>query len=161
MTYRPSDGVHDWPYWREHLRDAIDWGLFEPLPPPLTRWTYHTVADRGRSWGLSYTLDEPPEEGITLRRDGDRIAASGSGRMTIRSRAGCSVRADLPFERQVPTDECALGVGARKPGAATPSPSAEGRPRLPATGPMTPWAPLAIVLLALASRLGRASDLES
>ena len=31
MTYEPLNGIHDWPEWRRALRNAIEWGFFEPV----------------------------------------------------------------------------------------------------------------------------------
>src|SRR3954447_2176375 len=31
VLYDKRPGVHDWPYWRQYLRDAIGWGLFKPV----------------------------------------------------------------------------------------------------------------------------------
>ena len=105
-TYRPLPGVHDWPYWRRHLRDAIDWGLFEAVPEAPDAWRYQTVAQTGDAWGLRYAFAAPPAEVVTLERAGDRLRGRGSGTVTLRNAAGCGFTAPLPFERGMPPAIC-------------------------------------------------------
>jgi hypothetical protein len=106
LTYVPLAGVHDWPYWRDHLRAAIAWGLFREVPDRPERWTYRTVARRGEAWGLRFEFAAPPEEVVTLGRDGRRVTGAGSGSVTLRSAAGCTVTATLPFDVAPPPDAC-------------------------------------------------------
>jgi S-formylglutathione hydrolase FrmB len=105
-TYRPLTGIHDWPYWRRHLRDAIAWGLFGPVPEAPDAWTYRTVAQTGDAWGLRYAFDRPPEEVVSLSREGSRLRGHGSGTVTLRNGAGCGFRTSLPFERALPRAIC-------------------------------------------------------
>lgn len=105
-TYVPLAGVHDWPYWRRHLRDAIAWGLFHPVAEQPRSWTYGTVAQTGEAWGLEYRFEAPPEEVITLRRAGRRLAGEGSGTLHVENAAGCGYTASLPFERALPRAIC-------------------------------------------------------
>ena len=76
-TYRPENGVHDWPYWRRHLREAISWGLFGPVAESPANWTYRTVAQARRGVGPSILVR------LAARAAGDdqprRHAAAGSG----------------------------------------------------------------------------------
>lgn len=102
VLYRPLQGVHDWPYWRQHLRDAIAWGLFAPVPERPARWAYRTVASRGQMWDLGYRFARPPETVETFALNGRRLTAAGSGTVTIRTSAGCEFTASLPFERELP-----------------------------------------------------------
>ena len=105
-TFRPLSGVHDWPYWRRHLRDAIDWGLFRPVPEVPQNWRYRTVAQTGDAWGLAYSFAAPPTEVVTLSRAGDRLRGAGAGAVTLRNAAGCGFTAPLPFERSLPPGIC-------------------------------------------------------
>ena len=113
-TYVPLNGVHSWPYWRRHLRDAIAWGFFRPVPEAPSFWTYRTVAQRGEAWGLGYSLAAAPSEVVTLERTGRRLRGSGSGTITVRNAARCGFAARLPFDRALPRRTCGrLGVAVR------------------------------------------------
>jgi hypothetical protein len=98
-TYLAHDGIHDWPYVRQDLRAAIDGGLFEPVPDLPGAWTYRTVARAGDAWGFGFEFARPPEEVVTLRRDGDALSVSGGGRLTVRTPAGCELTLEAPVER--------------------------------------------------------------
>ena len=98
ITYRPRQGIHDWPYWRQDLAAAIDWGLFRPPPRAHREWEFETVAQVGRMWGFGFRFAEPPTELITFRRAGGRLEAEGSGTVTIR-RGRDRFTAKLPFSR--------------------------------------------------------------
>lgn len=97
VTYRPHQGIHDWPYWREDLADAIDWGFFRRPPATRAEWSYDTVARQGTAWSIQFAFAEPPAELIRFQREGRRLLGEGSGRVTLRRRS-CRVRVDLPFE---------------------------------------------------------------
>lgn len=110
--YFPQLGVHDWPYWRKFLREAIAWGVFREnaVDDPPT-WTYKTTATTGRMWGLRFRFAAPPEAVARFERDGGTLRGSGEGVVRIRDIAsGCSFEAGLPFERPLPSvaegDEC-------------------------------------------------------
>ena len=105
-TYRPLAGVHDWPYWRRHLRDAIAWGLFRPVPEEPEQWSYETVAQSGDAWGLRYRFAAPPTQVVTLERRGRRLSGSGTGAVRIQNGAACGFTAKLPFERALPPRIC-------------------------------------------------------
>jgi hypothetical protein len=102
VTYRPRHGIHDWPYWRMHLRDAIAWGFFAPVAQDPAQWTYRTVAQTGDMWGLRYRFAAPPEAVEEFARDGSSLSGKGSGTVTIVTRAGCELTAALPFQRELP-----------------------------------------------------------
>jgi S-formylglutathione hydrolase FrmB len=102
VTYAPRNGIHDWPYWRLDLANAIKWGFFEPVPERPTLWAMRTAAQRGEAWGFRWSLAQPPSEVVTLRRNGSRIAAKGSGTMRIRTPGGARFSTKLPFERIIP-----------------------------------------------------------
>ena len=99
VTYQPRDGVHDWPYWREHLAAALRWGFFKSVRALATKWSYATVSQHGRAWDMRFDFDRPPGSLMTFRRDGRTIAATGSGTATLRF-AGrrCALRVTLPFD---------------------------------------------------------------
>lgn len=105
-TYVPLAGVHDWPYWRRHLRDAIAWGFFRPVPTDPRDWTYRTVAQSGEAWGLRYRFAAPPTGIVTLRRQDGRLSGQGAGSMRIENFAGCGFEAALPFDRPLPPPTC-------------------------------------------------------
>ncbi|HEX8207113.1 MAG TPA: alpha/beta hydrolase family protein [Solirubrobacteraceae bacterium] len=113
VEYRPKQGVHDWPYWRAALRDAIAWDLFAPVPEEPPAWTFRTVAQTGDAWGLRFAFDEPPAGVVTLAREGGRLrasstAASPADRVTLRSARGCGFTTTLPFDRPLPPASCPL-----------------------------------------------------
>lgn len=105
-TYVPLAGVHDWPYWRRHLREAIAWGLFKPVPEEPATWSYRTVAQRGEMWGLRYRFGAPPAGLVDFERAGARLRAQGAGTVTVENAAGCSLTAALPFDRELPPSIC-------------------------------------------------------
>jgi S-formylglutathione hydrolase FrmB len=106
VDYLTHDGIHDWPYVREDLGTVIERGLFEPVPESPGRWTYETVAQTGRAWGLRYEFADPPEQVVTLRRDGDALVADAGGRVTITTPNGCELTATAPFEARLPAAPC-------------------------------------------------------
>jgi S-formylglutathione hydrolase FrmB len=105
VTYRPRQGIHDWPYWREHLADAIKWDFFAPVAERPDAWTYETVAQSGEAWDLRFRFATPPESLETFRRDGRRLRATGSGAVTIETADGCGLTAPVPFDLTLPEDE--------------------------------------------------------
>lgn len=105
-TYVPLAGVHDWPYWRRHLREAIAWGLFKPVSEAPGSWTYRTVALTGEMWGLRYRFAAAPAALVDFSRQGGRLRAAGAGTVTVENAAGCSFTTALPFERALPPAVC-------------------------------------------------------
>ena len=99
VTYAPHQGIHDWPYWRTDLANAIRWGFFEPPERPRRAWTYRTVAVKGSAWGVRYRFLSPPQSVATLSRDGRLLTADGTGAVTITTHDGCRLQGiPLPFE---------------------------------------------------------------
>jgi S-formylglutathione hydrolase FrmB len=102
VTYVPRGGVHDWPYWREHLAAAIGWGFFKPVPEAVTKWTLRTASQTGDAWGFRFTFAQPPTSLITFKREGNSMGATGNGTVTIRTPKGARFTAKLPFDRAIP-----------------------------------------------------------
>lgn len=101
VTYSVNPGVHDWPYWRAFLREAIRWGLFKPVRERPRHWSLSTVAQRGSAWGFRYRFAAPPEAVATLRRSGRRLRGSGQGTLTVRAPSGCRMKVTMPFDRRI------------------------------------------------------------
>jgi len=101
VTYAPHQGIHDWPYWRADLANAIAWGPFERPPSTHEEWRYDTVARVGEAWGLRFRFTEPPAEVVSLERDRDMLSGEGSGEVLIRARPRCRVSEELPFELEL------------------------------------------------------------
>jgi len=101
LRYVPLAGIHDWPYWRRHLADAIAWGFFGDVPANPARWTYETVAQGGSAWPLDFRFDQPPGELITLSREANVLRGTGSGQVTITTGQGCKLGFGLPFEQSL------------------------------------------------------------
>jgi hypothetical protein len=108
VDYRPKQGVHDWPYWRAALEEAIAWDLFAPVPDAPTSWSLRTVAQTGSAWGLRWRFDEPPADVVTLAREGDRLRGEGVGRVSLRNERGCGFATTVPFDRPLPPATCPL-----------------------------------------------------
>lgn len=103
VTYAPHRGIHDWPYWRTDLANAIDWSFFERPPSPARRWSYRTVATRGEIWGLRFRFEQPPATVENFVREGRVLRGEGVGEVSIRTRAGCLVEGlQLPFQIDLP-----------------------------------------------------------
>ncbi|HEX2015840.1 MAG TPA: alpha/beta hydrolase family protein [Solirubrobacteraceae bacterium] len=120
VTYRPQQGIHDWPYWRQHLQQALAWGLFKPVSPAPASWRYETVARSGRAWDLRFTFSAPPETTIVLQRDGQTLRATGSGRVTIVPDGAAAFTATLPFTRAIAAARSPRTPPRRRPAAACP-----------------------------------------
>jgi S-formylglutathione hydrolase FrmB len=101
VTYVPHQGIHDWPYWRADLANAIAWGLFERPPAPHGQWRYDTVAQTAEAWGLRFRFAEPPGEVVTFERGGGVLEGRGSGEVLIRVRRGCRISEEMPFEAEL------------------------------------------------------------
>jgi S-formylglutathione hydrolase FrmB len=102
VTYDPRPGVHDWPYWRQYLRDALAWRFFKPVSAAPRSWTYRTVARLSVAWGYRLRFASPPGAVAVFRRSGGRLfgsGGSGGGRVTVRGPGGCRFTAKLPFSR--------------------------------------------------------------
>lgn len=99
VKYERLPGVHDWPYWRQYLKDAIAWGLFKPVRSSPRTWTFETVERASEAWGLKLTFAAAPTEVETFKRAGGLLRATGTGRVTVRGPRGCHFTAKLPFNR--------------------------------------------------------------
>jgi S-formylglutathione hydrolase FrmB len=102
ITYRPRGGIHDWPYWREHLADALEWGFFRPVAERPLGWRFSTVQRFSSAWGLRILLQKPPEELATFTREGNVLRATGSGLVRIRGPRGGRLVRTLPFAAAMP-----------------------------------------------------------
>jgi S-formylglutathione hydrolase FrmB len=101
VDYQPQAGVHDWPYWRKHLRDAITWGLFNKpgVKQKPTMWNYKTIVTTGRMWNVRFTFAKPPEKVATFERFGPVLSGAGEGTVRLKDLiSGCSRRLKLPFK---------------------------------------------------------------
>jgi S-formylglutathione hydrolase FrmB len=97
ITYRPRGGIHDWPYWREHMADALRWGFFAPVPEHPSAWKFSTVQRFSSAWGLRILFPKAPDAVATFERDGNALKATGSGLVRIRGPHGGRVVRQLPF----------------------------------------------------------------
>jgi Putative esterase len=102
VTYRPQGGIHDWPYWRKHLAQAIQWGFFAPVEEKPANWRFQTVSRHGLMWDLGFDFDAVPATLETFTRSGDTLSGAGSGRVRITTLEGCRLTANLPFTLPVP-----------------------------------------------------------
>lgn len=102
VTYDPRPGIHDWPYWRQHLTDAMHWGLFGRVPAFARRWTFSTVAAHTRAWALRFDFPKAPATLVTFRRAGDVLSGSGAGTVRVRFPGGAVRTLELPFSIRFP-----------------------------------------------------------
>jgi S-formylglutathione hydrolase FrmB len=103
VDYQPQAGVHDWPYWRKHLQDAIKWGFFGKagVKQSPTTWTYRTIATSGRMWNFNFRFAKPPEKVATFERFGPVLMGKGEGSVRLTDvKSHCSVKVTLPFKRK-------------------------------------------------------------
>jgi S-formylglutathione hydrolase FrmB len=98
VVYDKRPGVHDWPYWRQYLRDALAWGLFKPVVWHPPQWTFKTVMRRSSAWGYALAFASAPSTLEVFSYANGRLSASGSGRVTVRGPHGCRLVAKLPFK---------------------------------------------------------------
>jgi S-formylglutathione hydrolase FrmB len=102
VTYDPRRGIHDWPYWRQHLRDALHWGLFKNVVEYPIRWEFSTISRTSHAWGLRFEFLKAPTELATFERSGRFLIGAGSGTVRVSARGGPRVAAKLPFHILVP-----------------------------------------------------------
>lgn len=102
VTWVPHAGIHAWKYWRQDLTAALQWGFFKRVPDAPTAWQVQTASQSGNAWGFRFRFAQPPGELITFKRTGNRIAADGSGTVTLTTPSGASFSTALPFDRQIP-----------------------------------------------------------
>lgn len=98
VTFRPQQGIHDWPYWRRHLRQALAWGFFEPVAEHPAGWTFSTVSSFSRAWGVNFHFDTPPGVVQTFTRSGHRLRGTGSGVVRIGLPHHRRLKLRLPFD---------------------------------------------------------------
>ena len=115
FTYQTHNGIHDWANFRRELRDAIAWGLFQPVDENPTSWLNDTVAAHGRLWGLSYRFDAPPDRVVRFRRAGGQLSISAAGSpLTLTTDGGCVLHVATPGTVDLPGRACTkLGVTVR------------------------------------------------
>ena len=102
VTYAPRNGIHDWPYWRQDLANAIKWGFYKPVAEAPTTWSEQTASQTGNAWGFAWAFDKPLTDLVTFKRSGNNIAATGSGTVTMKAPNGATFTQSLPFERAIP-----------------------------------------------------------
>jgi S-formylglutathione hydrolase FrmB len=100
VTFRPHAGIHDWPYWRRDLQDAIRWGFFVPVPDPPNHWTYRTVAQTGDAFGYHYRFQDPPNVVENLSLAAGVLHGAGAGHVTITSPTEQTFTTTMPFTHQ-------------------------------------------------------------
>ena len=101
-TYRPRQGIHDWAYWRQHLRDAIqNWGFFKRVEEHPRSWTYETVAKRSEAHGFRFSFRRAPEALERFRRTAHQLRGAGAGKVRVRTPCGDRFTVRMPFERTV------------------------------------------------------------
>lgn len=98
VTYDQHQGIHDWPYWRADLANAIDWGLFEPVERDPRDWRYRTVARTGWAWNVWFRFHDAPGVVERFRRSGDKLSVRGEGLLTVGPERGCGPTSQLPFK---------------------------------------------------------------
>jgi S-formylglutathione hydrolase FrmB len=124
VTFQPTTGIHDWPWWRAALQAALQWHFFAPVAEAPATWRYQTVATSGQAWDVAYRFAQPPQTLETLSRDGDVLSGSGSGTVTVAATGKLPFTVTMPFTRRLQaapvtrrgSPGCrAGGQGARKP----------------------------------------------
>lgn len=98
VRYMPRPGIHDWPYWRQHLTDAMHWGLFGRVASFARRWTFSTVATRSRAWAFRFDFVKAPTTLVTFTRAGNRLRGAGAGTVRVRFPGGARRTLKLPFD---------------------------------------------------------------
>ncbi|WP_320668700.1 alpha/beta hydrolase-fold protein [Patulibacter defluvii] len=123
VRYDRATGYHDSETPRRELRNAIRWGLFEPVDERPTSWVNDTVATHGRLWEFDYRFDAPPDRVVRFRRAGGRLTVSAAGSPVRITAAGCRFRIETPGSVPVPNVPC---TAAASPAA----PASRARPRV-------------------------------
>lgn len=100
VTHTNLLGIHDHPYWTDHLRRFLAWGPFRPVEEDPPAWTFRTITRQGRAWGFSFRFAERPAVVQTLVREGDVLTAEGSGAVEVCDTAGRGLQATVPFRRE-------------------------------------------------------------
>jgi len=90
-------GVHTFGVWDRAIVAARKWGFFRPVAEHPVKWAYRTVAASGDMWGFHFRFAKPSTVVAGLRRNGKRLAASGSGRVRLTG-LKCRLNLKLPFK---------------------------------------------------------------
>ena len=90
-------GIHDWPYFRHDLADAIHWNLFASVSPAPTTWTYQTVSQHGDAYGYKFAFQQPPDAIETFSLDNGTLTGTGSGHVTVTTPTGQNLTLTMPF----------------------------------------------------------------
>ncbi len=101
VTTTTTCGVHTFGVWDRAFPAARAWDFFAPVPEAPESWVYRTIATAGEMWGLDFRFDSPPAVVARFERSGTTLSAEGSGAVLI-SRGPCDLRAELPFELELP-----------------------------------------------------------
>jgi len=126
VTYDPHQGIHDWPYWRADLANAIEWGA---VSPPAAPGRPLELRDRGPNrHGVAPAL--PFRAGADR---GDEARAQRPAPARRGHRAGATAAAEVLPRRR------AASVRYPDRSAATPPPGAR---RLPGLNPVHAGAPM-------------------
>jgi hypothetical protein len=131
VTYEPRHGIHDWPYWRAALANAIGWGLFAPVVERPTSWRFDTVAQHSVAWGLTFDFTSAPGVLESFRLSGRTLTGEGSGTVRVKPDHGPGFTATLPFSRRLPgCTRAPVSRGPRRPcsGAIRTGPARAGTP---------------------------------
>jgi S-formylglutathione hydrolase FrmB len=102
VTYDPRPGVHDWPYWRQHLTDAMHWGLFGRVPSRSKQWEFTTVSRHSRAWAMRFDFGKGPNTLVKFTRAGKVLRGDGEGTVRVRFPRGAARTLNLPFSVRIP-----------------------------------------------------------
>jgi S-formylglutathione hydrolase FrmB len=102
VEYDPLPGIHDWPYWRQHLTDAMHWGLFGRVATHPRNWDFSTVSRSSRAWGLRFRFARSPRVLETFSRAGAKLHGAGAGTVRVRFSGGAVRTLKLPFTVRIP-----------------------------------------------------------
>lgn len=102
VTDQQTCGVHTFGPWDRAFVEARRWGFFAPVPEHPGSWTHRTIATAGEVWGLRYRFAAPPATVVELRRRGDQLSITGTGRITLTGPAGCALDLRLPYAGPLP-----------------------------------------------------------
>ncbi len=104
IEYKPRPGTHRPVYTYEDLRDAIEnWGIFGRVNESTTSWSFKTVSQHGRMWGLRYGFSASLDDIAVFERSGDVLTGVGRGTVTLSTNRGHVFTVPLPFRVSLPT----------------------------------------------------------
>ena len=96
VTYAPHQGIHDWPYWRADLANAIAWGFFARPSSAARRLDLSHGGVQGRDLGPALPLRAAAGGGRDLRPRGTRAERHRLG--PGRDQDACRVPAGGPAD---------------------------------------------------------------